>query len=69
MMTKAWRTHVQGKVGGCGKGAYAYAKGPIGCCDAPEALGAELTTDHDPEYESDDGDLDAAISLAARSSH
>ena len=41
---KAWRAHVQGRVLGCGKGAYAYAKGPIGCIDAPEPLNEDSTT-------------------------
>ena len=67
--TAAWKQHVRGKVGGCGKGAYAFAKGPIGFLEAPE-------TDHDDtsrvsghDIDNDDGDLDAAIFMAARSMH
>ena len=56
-------------MGGCGRGAYAYAKGHIGCLDAPEAVEDDHTTGYDSDKESDDGDLDAAIFSAARSLH
>ena len=42
-----WKRHLLGK-SKCGKGAYAYAKGPIGCLETPDG----------PEDQEDEQDLD-----------
>jgi hypothetical protein len=50
-----WRQYVVGKNGGCGKGAYDYAKGPSSLMTSP-MVDAMADDEEDPGYTPDIGD-------------
>ena len=67
--TEAWREHVRGKTGGCGKGTYSFAKGPIGFIESPEGEETNGGEGEGQAPEHDDGDLENEIFTTARTAH
>ena len=61
---KEWKQHVAGNQSGCAKGAYAYAKEPIGFAQSPTALPAS-----DDEGDSDDEPTEALCDAAVTRLH